>query len=43
VIGVHLGTPFRSFLEPLAMLSCSAFLVIAGAGRISLDRIIRRS
>ena len=43
VAGVHLGTPFRTFLEPLAMLSCSAFLAIAGAGRISLDRVIRRA
>lgn len=42
VVGVHLGTPFRTFLEPLAMLSCSAFLAIAGAGRISLDRVLRR-
>lgn len=42
IVGVHLGTPFRTFLEPLAMLSCSAFLTIAGAGRISLDRVLRR-
>jgi putative oxidoreductase len=42
VVGVHLGMPFRTFLEPLAMLSCSAFLAIAGAGRLSLDRIIGR-
>ncbi len=42
VIGVHLGMPFRTFLEPLAMLSCSAFLAIVGAGRLSLDRIFGR-
>lgn len=35
--GVHLGTPFRTFLEPVAMLSAAAFLLLHGPGRFALD------
>jgi putative oxidoreductase len=35
--GVHIGTPFRAFLEPLAMLSASLFLLLHGPGRLALD------
>jgi putative oxidoreductase len=34
---VHRGLPFRTWLEPCAMLACSIALFIGGAGRVSLD------
>ncbi len=35
--GVHIGTSFRTFLDPLAMLSASMFLLLHGPGRLALD------
>lgn len=37
IAGVHIGTSFRTFLEPLAMLSASVFLLLHGPGRLALD------
>ena len=35
----HVGTPFRTWLEPLAMLSGSLFLLVHGPGRLALDNL----
>jgi putative oxidoreductase len=37
IIGVHLALPFRTWLEPSAMLAAALALVIGGAGRLSVD------
>jgi uncharacterized membrane protein YphA (DoxX/SURF4 family) len=37
LVGVHLQLPFRTWLEPCAMLACSIALFIGGAGRFSTD------
>ena len=37
IAGVHIGTSFRTFLEPMAMLSASMFLLLHGPGRLALD------
>ena len=37
---VHLGTSFRTFLEPMAMLAMSAFLLMNGPGRLAIDNLI---
>ena len=37
IAGVHMGTPFRTFLEPLAMLSASTFLLLYGPDPVALD------
>ena len=42
LIGVHRLLPVRTFLEPCAMLACSIALFIGGAGRVSIDAILRR-
>lgn len=42
IIGVHVGTPFRSFLEPLAMLSSALFLLLHGPGWPALDNRLDR-
>lgn len=42
IVGVHIGLPFRTFLEPLAMLSGSLFLVLHGPGRPALDTLFQR-
>ena len=34
---VHIGTPFRTFLEPSAMLASALFLLFNGAGAWSVD------
>jgi putative oxidoreductase len=41
LIGIHLALPFRTWLEPCAMLACSIALFIGGAGRVSLDWRLR--
>ncbi len=43
IVGVHLSLPFRSWLEPMAMLSCALGLFLAGAGRFSVDHALRRT
>ena len=40
IVGVHIGTPFRSFLEPMAMLSAALFLLLHGPGRLALDNLL---
>lgn len=42
IVGVHRALPFRTFLEPCAMLASSIALFIGGAGRISVDAVLRR-
>jgi putative oxidoreductase len=42
LVGVHLQLPFRTWLEPCAMLACSIALFIGGAGRVSLDWLAAR-
>ena len=42
LVGVHRALPFRTFLEPCAMLACAVALFIGGAGRVSIDAILRR-
>jgi putative oxidoreductase len=37
IVGVHLALPFRTWLEPCAMLACAIALLIGGAGRWSVD------
>ena len=37
ILGVHLALPFRTWLEPCAMLACALALVVGGAGRLSVD------
>ena len=39
IAGVHIGTSSRTFLEPMAMLSASLFLLMHGPGRIALDNL----
>ena len=41
ILGVHLALPFRTWLEPSAMLATSAALVLSGAGKFSLDALPR--
>ena len=36
----HVGTPFRTWLEPMAMLSGSLFLLLHGPGRLALDNVL---
>ena len=42
IVGVHLALPFRTFLEPCAMLACALALVLGGAGSASVDARLRR-
>jgi putative oxidoreductase len=42
LVGVHRNLPFRTFLEPCAMLASSIALFIGGAGRLSVDAWLRR-
>jgi putative oxidoreductase len=42
IVGVHVGLPFRTYLEPAAMLCCSLFLLLHGPGRFSIDARLRR-
>lgn len=42
IIGVHRLLPFRTYLEPCAMLACSLALFIGGAGRVSVDSLVRQ-
>lgn len=37
IVGVHLNLPFRTLLEPAAMLASSIALFLGGAGRLSID------
>ena len=37
IVGVHLALPFRTWLEPSAMLAAALALAIGGAGRWSVD------
>lgn len=37
IVGVHLALPFRTWLEPCAMLACATALGLAGAGPFSVD------
>jgi putative oxidoreductase len=37
IAGVHLDLPFRTLLEPCAMLAVAIALFIGGAGRVSVD------
>ena len=37
IAGVHLALPFRTWLEPCAMLAGSLFLLLNGPGRPSID------
>jgi putative oxidoreductase len=41
LVGVHRNLPFRTFLEPCAMLASSIALFIGGAGRLSVDAWLR--
>jgi putative oxidoreductase len=40
LIVAHVGTPFRTWLEPMAMLSGSLFLLVNGPGRLALDNLL---
>lgn len=42
ILGAHLDLPFRTTLEPAAMLSSSLFLLLNGPGACSLDALRRR-
>ena len=42
IAGAHLGQPFRTYLEPSAMLCCALFLLLHGAGPISIDALLAR-
>ncbi|HLL22744.1 MAG TPA: DoxX family protein [Kofleriaceae bacterium] len=37
IVGVHLALPFRTYLEPCAMLAAALALVLGGAGWLSVD------
>jgi len=37
ILGVHVGLPFDTYLEPSAMLACSIALLLTGAGPFSVD------
>ena len=37
IVGVHLKLPFRTFLEPCAMLACAVALFLGGPGRLAID------
>ncbi len=37
ILGVHLKLPFRTLLEPCAMLACAVALFIGGPGRLAID------
>jgi putative oxidoreductase len=40
IAGVHRALPFRTWLEPCAMLACATALFIGGAGRVSVDALL---
>jgi putative oxidoreductase len=42
IVGVHLKLPFRTFLEPTAMLAVSLALLFLGPGRLAIDNIYNR-
>ena len=42
IVIAHLALPLRTWLEPLAMLSGSLFLLFNGPGPLALDRVIAR-
>jgi putative oxidoreductase len=42
ILGTHVGLPFRTYLEPLAMFSSSLSLFLHGPGPLALDnRLVR--
>jgi putative oxidoreductase len=43
IVGVHLKLPFRTFLEPTAMLSAALALFLGGPGRLALDNLYNRN
>ncbi len=43
ILGAHLDLPFRTTLEPAAMLCSALFLLLNGPGPIALDSLRRRS
>ena len=42
VVIAHLGLSFRTWLEPLAMLSASLVLLFSGPGPLALDNVLAR-
>ena len=42
IVGVHFALPFRTWLEPCAMLAAALALVFGGAGRWSVDAWLAR-
>jgi putative oxidoreductase len=42
IVGVHWSLPFRTWLEPCAMLACALALFIGGPGRVSVDELLLR-
>jgi putative oxidoreductase len=42
ILGAHLDLPFRTTLEPAAMLCSALFLLLNGPGSIALDSLRRR-
>ncbi|MEJ7603191.1 MAG: DoxX family protein [Kofleriaceae bacterium] len=42
IVGVHSYLPFKTFLEPCAMLAASLALVLGGPGRLSVDAALAR-